>query len=65
MKHSLPLLITVTAFSGATTFIVPSGYPDIYASIGAAQNGDTIGFRKRSVSQQKRTGQPEQDELQL
>jgi hypothetical protein len=42
MKYSVLLLITFYALLHADTLLVPSEYPDIFAAISAAQDGDTV-----------------------
>jgi len=42
MKHSVTLLILMTALAGAVTLHVPSEYPGMSSAISAAQDGDTV-----------------------
>ena len=42
MKNSVLLLIAFCALLHADTLLVPSEYPDIFAAISAAQDGDTV-----------------------
>jgi hypothetical protein len=42
MKYSVFLLIAFCALLTADTLLVPSEYPDIFAAISAAQDGDTV-----------------------